>query len=151
MTLARFAALALALAACGEDRTTPAAGKTPGGTAADGVSVPIVSGPPEPKVSPPIAGPTDAPHARACEDHSECAVVPVLPAADACCDVTVTAAGATNVYLEFMATWRRSACPADHVCPSNDLPGARMADACYVGRCVAGMCELGCNDPTYKP
>ena len=150
MTLAHVAAVALVLATCDADRTTPTGGNTPHDTAADGVSSPIAPGQPKPReVSSPVPRPTDAPHARACQAHSDCAVVPVLPADDGCCDFTVTAAPVTNAYLEFMTTWRRSNCSSFHVCAPNDLPGALMSPACYVGRCVAGMCDLGCNDPTF--
>lgn len=150
MTFARIAVLVLVLAGCGADRTAPAGGRTPGSTAADGVAVPIASRQPEaPKVSTPIPGPTDAPDPRACKVDDDCAVVATRPAADACCDITVTAEAITRAHLQFIETWRRSNCPSSHVCAENDLPGAQMAQECYFGRCVAGTCVLPCNDPTF--
>lgn len=92
--------------------------------------------------------PLDTPPATACTAHDECTVVPTAPGDDPCCEITVTIGPRTKRYLEFAADYRKQHC-ADVECPPLSLPGAQPAECGFVGRCLNGHCDIGCNDPAY--
>lgn len=91
--------------------------------------------------------PADTPSRTACTTHEQCRVETVLPSGDPCCDIS-TLAPVTVEFLTYVDTYRKAHC-ADIECPPMTLPGPMPSECAMVGRCLAGKCGMGCDDPEY--